>query len=320
MTRSLPRSGFFALLAALNWQCAGLDQGPAAPLTHSFFLAGSTTCIRSFTPGGPAEGTLSWSHPLGTRDGFVLPDGNLLLVISRGQEGFPGGGVIEVTRANEVVWEYVGQQEEVCSGQKTASGTYVLTESGPEPRLLELDSAGKVLVRFLLDCQIPNAHMQTRMARKLADGSYLVPHLLDFAVKQYDRNGKVLQVLDTRGSDAAGQPLENWPFTAIRLASGNTLVGLTHGNAVAEFDAAGRKVWEVSNADVGGIIQDACGVQRLPNGNTVVTSYAAGAGEVNLWEVTPDKRLVWTWRGPGHVHEFQILDTNGRPLQGPAMK
>lgn len=263
---------------------------------------------------------MSWSHPLNTRDAFVLPDGNLLLVITRGQPGYPGGGLIEVTPANQLVWEYVGRQEEVNSGQKTPEGTYVLTEAGAQPRLLELDAAGREIVSFPLDCQISNAHMQTRMARKLPDGSYLVPHLLDCAVKQYDRSGRVLRVIDTRATDAAGQPQETWPFTAIHLENGNVLVGLTHGNAVAEFDAAGRKVWEVGNDDVGGVIQDACGVQRLPNGNTVVTSYGAGPGEVNLWEVTPDKRLVWTWRGGGHVHAFQILDTDGRPLAGAPAK
>ena len=37
-----------------------------------------------------------------------------------------------------------------------------------------------------------NKHMQTRMTRKLADGTYLAPHLLDFAVFHYDAEGKVL--------------------------------------------------------------------------------------------------------------------------------
>ncbi len=308
-----------ALCAALCAQCANPRAAPA-PRTHSFLQAGGTTCIRSFTPGGPPEGTVTWTTPWSTRDATMLPDGNLLLVVSRGQDGFPGGGLLEITREQETVWKYVGQQEEVNSGQKTAAGTYVLTEAGPQPRLLEVDAAGRVLVQFPLACQRENAHMQTRMARKLADGTYLVPHLLDFAVKQYDPSGAVLRVVDTRLADAAGQPLESWPFTAIALDDGGVLVGLTHANTVAEFDARGRVTWQVSNAELGGIIQDACGVQRLPNGNTVVTSYAAGPGEVNLWEVTPDKRLVWSWRGPGHVHAFQILDTDGLPLSGPPLK
>jgi hypothetical protein len=135
------------------------------------------------------------------------------------------------------------------------------------------------VVEFPLQCQNGNSHMETRMARKLADGTYLVPHLLDFAVKQYDRTGKVLAVIDTTAPGDTAHKVESWPFTAIRLPNGNTLVGLTHSNTVAEFDPAGKRVWELSNDQVGGIIRDACGVQRLPNGDTIVNSYAAGANQ-----------------------------------------
>ena len=65
-------------------------------------------------------------------------------------------------------------------------------------------------------------------------------------------------------------------------------------------------------------INDACGVQRLPNGNTVVTSHHAQRNEVKLTEVTPAKKVVWIHRDPQTpgIHHFQILDTNGQPLVG----
>ena len=67
-----------------------------------------------------------------------------------------------------------------------------------------------------------------------------------------------------------------WPFTAIRLDNGNTLIGCTNGNRVIEVDGKGKIVWSVDNEDLGeDLIKDACGVQRLPNGNTVITSYYA---------------------------------------------
>tara|TARA_Y100001934_G_C12324667_1_gene761913 strand:+ start:157 stop:459 length:303 start_codon:yes stop_codon:yes gene_type:complete len=66
---------------------------------------------------------------------------------------------------------------------------------------------------------------------------------------------------------------ENWPFTAIRLANGNTVVNLTHGNKTVEFDAKGKIVWRVDNSHVVGRFDDPCGGQRLPNGNTVISSY-----------------------------------------------
>ncbi|MEN9361653.1 MAG: hypothetical protein RL095_3188 [Verrucomicrobiota bacterium] len=291
-----------------------------APKTHSFITFGHETAIRSFKPGGPAEGEVVWRSKLNTREGWVLADGHILLAVTRGQPGFPGGGVVEMTRDGKTVWEYKGAQDEVNSCQKTPEGNYVLTEAGPKPRLLEIDPAGKVLVEFPLACQKGNAHMQTRMARKAADGTYWVPHLLDFAIKHYDVRGQVLGQIDTSVPGDAKRQQHAWPFTAVLLPNGHLLTSLTHGHSIAEFDAQGRKVWEVSNAELGGIIKDACALQRLPDGNTVVTSYAAGKGEVNLWEVTRDKKLVWSWKGPGGVHSFQILDTDGQALEGVPLR
>ncbi|GAC1308553.1 MAG: hypothetical protein NVSMB14_13180 [Isosphaeraceae bacterium] len=99
------------------------------------------------------------------------------------------------------------------------------------------------------------------------------------------------------------------------------LIGCTLGNLVIEVDSAGETVWSLTNNDPAGkSINDACGVQRLPNGNIVVTSHHAKGDEVKLQEVTRGKKLVWVHRDsktPG-IHNFQILDVNGKPLTGPA--
>jgi hypothetical protein len=63
-------------------------------------------------------------------------------------------------------------------------------------------------------------------------------------------------------------------------------------------------------------------VQRLPNGNTVITSYGARGDDVKLMEVTRDKKLVWAYRDgkPHGIHHFQILDTDGKALEGPPLR
>jgi outer membrane protein assembly factor BamB len=151
------------------------------------------------------------------------------------------------------------------------------------------------------------------MARKLAGGNYLVPQLLDKVVREYTPEGKIVWEAKT----------PDMPFTAIRLDDGNTLVGCTHGNLVVEMDKEGKIVWQLSNEDLPSpLIKDACGVQRLPNGNTVVTAYAAKADDIRMFEVTRDKKIVWTMKDakrPG-VHHFQILDTNGKPIEGEAKR
>ena len=56
------------------------------------------------------------------------------------------------------------------------------------------------------------------------------------------------------------------------------------------------------------------GAQRLPNGNTVITSYYAKGDQVKLTEVTPEKKVVWRFNAlPSSFHHFQILTTNGKP-------
>ncbi len=302
--------GFLVALAT----AARAADAPA--ITHSFLAAGAKTYIMLFDTANP-KGKIVWEYPASTREGWVLPSGNILLAVSKGGK-YPGGGAVELTRDNKVVWEYKGTQDEVNCIQKTAEGNYLVGESGKKPKLIEMDAAGKVIADVPLQCQNGNSHMETRMARKLADGTYLAPHLLDFAVKQYDATGKVLKVIDTKQAGAK----ETWPFTAIRLGNGNTVCGLTHSGRVAEYDAEGKIVWQVTNEEVGGIIKDACGVQRLPNGNTVITSYAAPANQVKLFEVTPEKKVVWTYTNgdPHGIHHFQILDTNGVPIEGTPLR
>ncbi len=212
------------------------------------------------------------------------------------------------------------------SAHPTSSQTYVITEAGPEPRLIELDRDGKVLLEFPLVCQKPNHHMQTRMARKLPDGTYLVPHLLDFAVKQYDSHGSVMRAFETTVAGDDKRAVHTWPFTAIRHKDDHTLVCCTHGNRVVDFDAVGKIVWQLTNEDLPGPwLQDPCGGQVLPNGNIVIASYAAGQKDPQapkLIEVNRDKEVIWTYADGGTVgiHHFQILTTNGLALQGGAMK
>ncbi len=297
--------GRFPLLALMGAQIVPAAE-PAPKITHSFLQTGAETRLVS------GDGQTVWRYPKSTRDGWVLPGGNLLLTVSKDTD-YPGGGVVEVTREGKVLFEYKGTQAEVNTAQALANGNILLTEAGDKPRLLELTRAGLVAIEVPLLCQTTNHHMESRMARKLANGNYLVPQLLDKVVREYTPAGKVAWEFQA----------PNWPFTAIRLPNGNTLVNCTYGNVSLEVDPAGKVVWELSNADLPeALIKDACGAQRLPNGNTVITSYGIGVHQTKLIEVTPDKKVVWTYTdATAHgIHHFQILDTNGKPLEGAPLR
>lgn len=302
----LPRAcGLFVVLLLVMSRPVGAEE-----IRHSFFIAGPT-----FTGILDEAGNEAWNagQPA-ARDGYVLSSGNVLIAWT--------DEVKELTREKEVIFRYARSSEnkEIGTCERLENGNTLITELGSKPRLLEVDSQNKIVVEFPLQPETDNAHMQTRMARKQPNGNYLVPHLLAFKVKEYTPKGEVVRVINTDQMELGGRKAENWPFTAIGLANGNTLVNLTHGNKVAEFDAEGNIAWKVSNEDLPGKpFDDPCGCQRLPNGNTVIASYHAPKG-IKAFEITRDKQIVWTYEGPHRVHHLQVLTTNGKPIPGKPLR
>ena len=156
--------------------------------------------------------------------------------------------------------------------------------------------------------------MQTRMARKMPNGNYLVPHLLAFAVKEYKPDGTVVRTIKTDLAELGGRKERNWPFTAIRVGDGKILSNLTNGNKCVEFDSKGRVAWRLDNSHVDGRLADPCGGQRLTNGNTVICSYGQKKGDMpKIFEVTKDKKVVWEYFNPEiRAHEVHVISTNGK--------
>lgn len=293
------------VLSLLRADCAEGNN----PVRHSYIVFGSKTAIIG------EDAQPSWEYQGGSRDGFVLPNGNVLIAFADRVE--------EVTPAKQIVFRYHRSPEngEISTTQRLYNGHTLVTELGRRPRLLELDEEARIVLDLPLQPETDNTHMQTRMARQLKNGNFLVPHLLAFAVKEYTPEGKIVRVYKTDLEAIGGRKAENWPFTAIRLDNGNTLVSLTHGNKAVEFDPRGQIVWSVTNEHVGGLFNDPCGAQRLANGNTVIGSHGAGKG-ISMVEVTPDQQIVWTSDHPlaANVHHFQILTTNGKPEPGMPLK
>lgn len=278
----------------------------AEPIKHSILVTGGETFIID------ESGAETWKYPHASRDGWVLGDNRVLLALSKSKT-YPSGAVVEVDRTGKVHSEFKGTQAEVNTVQSLGDGKVLLTEAGDKPRILEVDRSGKVIAEVPLQAQTMNHHLQTRMTRKLPNGNYLVPQLLDRVVREYDSKGKIVWEVKT----------PDMPFTAIRLPDGHTLIGCTLGNLVIEVDQEGKEVWRVSNDDLPGkLIDDACGVQRLANGNTVIASHHAKPNQVKLLEVTREKKVVWTYTNDrkAGVHHFQILTADGKPVGSPLLR
>jgi len=177
-------------------------------IKHSFLIAGTPTVIVG------EDGQVKWEAQGKARDGFVLENGNVLVSI--------GNVAKEITMEGKEVWSYALAKEnkELGTALRLSDGNTLVVERGVKPRLLEITREGDIAVEVPLLPETENAHMQTRMARKLPNGNYLVPHLLAFKVKEYQPDGKV--AWKVTNEDVAGRFAD--PCGGQRLANGNTVI------------------------------------------------------------------------------------------------
>lgn len=252
------------------------------------------------------EGAVTWEMPWGgIHDLQVLPNGHIMT-----QEDMHA--VVEIDSATKaVVWRYdsatqngnAGKPVEVHAFQALPDGHVMIAESGPS-RIIEVDRAGKLLKTVPLKVDAPSAHRDTRLARKLPSGNYLVCHEGDGVVREYDGgNGAVVweyavPLFDHPRKDGHGpEAFGNQVFSALRLANGNTLIGAGNGHAVLEVNPAKEIVWALHQNDLPGItLAWVTTLQLLPNGHYVIGNCHAGPGQPQLIELDPVTRAVhWTF-------------------------
>lgn len=286
-----------ALLTAAALVLTDLLGAPAAPGRRILAADDSTRRLAIIAP----DGSVEWEIPVtAIHDAAVLPNGNVLL-----QQGWTR--VQEVTRDRTVVWEYdaakahPGRPVEVHAFQRLPNGNTMVAESGPA-RIIEIDAQGKVQREVKLKVDHPNAHADTRLVRALANGNYLVAHEADGRVREYDPTGKIVWQFDVPlfGKERKGghgpEAFGNSVFSAVRLPNGNTLIGAGNGHSVLEVNPSGQIVWKVEQNDLPGItLAWVTRVERLPNGNTLIGNCHAGPDNPQLIEVTPERKVVWTW-------------------------
>ena len=294
----------FALLASQYKSSAQGKQISETGIRHSFLVSGKFTALIS------EDNAVMWTAPGYARDGMVLENGNILLSINNEAREYK-------KNSTEIIWSYKmdSRNKELGTVNRLPNGNTLVVERGPIPRLLEINEDGKIEVTLPLIPETKNDHMQTRMARKLPTGNYIVPHLLAFKVKEYSPEGKVVREIKTDLEELGGKKARNWPFTAILLPNKNLLVNLTNGNKTVEFNSEGKVAWRCDNSHVNDLFHDPCGGQRLSNGNTIICSYGQRDGKkTKIFEITQNKKIVWEYIDPKvSAHEVHILTTNGKP-------
>jgi len=250
------------------------------------------------------DGSLEWQTEVGAiHDASVLPNGNILF-----QQGWTR--IIEVTPAKQTVWEYdagkmngnEGHRVEVHAFQRLEDGLTMIAESG-RARIIEVDRQGRIQREIKLKVDHPTPHSDTRLARKIANGNYLVAHESDGAVREYDSAGRVVWEYNVplfgkpRKEGHGPEAFGNSVFNANRLPNGNTLIGTGNGHSVLEVTPKKAIVWQVEQNDLPGItLAWVTRVERLSNGNTLIGNCHATPANPQFIEVTPSKEVVWTFK------------------------
>jgi hypothetical protein len=161
----------FPLLASIILLAVTAASTSAEEIRHSFIGVGKAN--KTVIVG--EDGKVKWRVDLPASDGWVLPNGNVLLALY-GTKGFPNGGVVEIDRkTKKFLFQYKGGQKEVSTVVPLDDDKFLVSELGPEPRAVVINRKGEILRNTPLACQKQNAHMQTRMLRVLPNGNYIAP-------------------------------------------------------------------------------------------------------------------------------------------------
>lgn len=255
-----------------------------------------------------ADGKTRWEHRIGPlHDLHVLDNGNILFQTSWTR-------LVEVDpKTDKVVWEYdsavsngnKGKRIEVHAFQRIANGVTMIAESGAS-RIIEVGKDGKLLKKIPLQVSKPHPHRDTRLARKLDNGHYLVCHEGDGIVKEYDADGKVVWEFavplfgKARKGGHGPEAFGNQCFSALRLKNGNTLIATGNGHSVIEVTPKKKIVWSIHQHDLKGItLAWVTTLQELPNGNIVIGNCHAGPKNPQIIEVNREKEVVWSF------HDFE---------------
>ena len=275
------------------------------------------------------DGHVEWQMPWeGIHDIHASAGGTLMV-----QQG--PSKIVEIDVAGRrIIWAYDsatangnrGQRVEVHAFQPLAGGRVMIAESGPA-RIIEIDRAGTLLHEIKLEVNHRHPHTDTRLARQLDDGHYLVCHEGDGAVREYDHAGHVTwdySVPLFGGSPKPGHGPEaygNKCFAAVRLPNGNTLISTGNGHGVIEVTPRKQIVWKIQQHDLPKMtLAWVTTLEVLPNGHYVIGNCHAGPGQPLVIELDPQtKKIVWTFDQfetyGNSVSNSQILDAGGPVLR-----
>ena len=294
------------------------DRGPC-PVTHRFLKGGWASKGAAIIDCNLA---IEWTEPSGDEisDVWSLTDGGVVHSFSIRKQKI--AGIKRYDADKNLKWVYTvaaGRDNHSC--QPLPNSRYLAGESAAGAAfMVEIDDTGKKIkeVELALPEEIAKRSLSDiqhvfRNVRKTREGTYLAACMHYQHAVEWDKDGNLLR------------QFPDCHYAAIRLPNGNTLVSGKKG--VLQYDANQTLVWSMTAKDFTRLdlkIGMICGLQRLPNGNTIITNVKHGnlttTGDAyKVIEVTPAKELVWWIDDPTfaamNLGSVQVLDVKGDAAQ-----
>ena len=246
------------------------------------------------------DGKIAWQYHTGKGweldDIWMLQNGNILFTHMY--------WVGMVTPGKELTWRWnCPPDTEVHTLHPVSENEAVMLVNGKPPKLVNIRiPSGEILWEKEIPCSPDiSVHGQFRRMRITKAGTFLIAHLSENKVSEYDQDMKELWRYHVKG-----------PWSAERVSNGNTLITAEAENRTIEVDPSGRIVWQIRHEEIPEpyriVGSQSC--VRLPDGNTILCSRGNGGKNPQLVEVTPKNEVVWCirdFKNLGPATSIQIL-------------
>lgn len=230
-----------------------------------------------------------WSAPSHhCLDAWPLEGGKVLMTFDASAQTQGQGGVRIVDAKKKVLFEY-RTPGEVLSCQPLENG-HILVSKNSQGEFDIVNRKGQVVNNFALKAK-GMGHKTVRIARATDEGTFLAAECYSHALREYDQAGKLIRSFAAHGV-----------FSGQRLKNGHTLIACFFEPRVFEVNQEGKVVWELKHSELPPDFRAPHfgEARRLANGNSLICNYwkKATPQSVHVFEITPDKRIVWALRDP----------------------
>lgn len=235
------------------------------------------------------EGKLTWEHKFPSIAVCFRMTAEGRVVFADG--GNPTG-IQEIDRKNKATFDYRAKCEQVLTCDVLPNGNFLLAEQGP-CQAVEVNAQGEIVSTVKLSTTEKAAHGQLRCLHRLANGNLLACHEVEGVVREYDADGMIVWEF----------PNVTNVFEALRLPSGNTLIGCGTDKRIIEVTPEKKIVWELTAADVPELnLSWITSLQVLKNGNLVIANFLRGqeGKGAHAFEVTHDEKKKVVWKFAAH--------------------